>query len=709
VPIPEQAPIQIIVENFDLYPKQLGKIDDIKVVIIDDGKVIPIITSHSRGYLYIRASAFKDNQEIYPPIIIASSSPDSMVSNPSLLRLANGDLVFIWHEFEPIFSEISAINAVLVKDNPYQFAHGDAAYNRYEKILFENLSDDYVVSLCNDGNSFVIASCNDAGYISLKTFNSQFSLISSHNTDILFINKQQQIIPTNNGFILFYNDPESGIRKITYDQALNQIEDSEIVIDVVAETPGFTVIKSNEAILLTCDNNGIKAIAFDLNGVVKEGAKVITITGPGYSLISSSEVKSKKELTGGSLNIIENQGGDRYAFFLDENADRWGEKFQIDNVIEQIIPYPNSDDNLILRFDRYTSIENPIAQIAWVNRGLVPSFSPSNAISPTSTSSENSFSQTLSALPSDSASPIISFSSSSSPSPSSLSPSPSFLISFFSISASIASSPSPSQIASASYSSDNEDVVGAGEIIAMTVILTIVALAIAMVSRYFYLRTRRDGDNGVEMMNFDHSKPIKDFLLEKQGYIVTKSTSKHESEKFALIKNLLDLAIKYKEINKLEDQKFIEFSFDQDNNIFVQMKLEAPETVKMAEKYSICLIFKVNGDDSSLSSVNICLYNNFITFESDNKDIFDSKFKSRFSNQHSFINNLLSLMIKVNMQMIDYSAEPNKQGASFLSHMGYVKSRVNGDDSLNSSDVAHPSSRTRVKIAAPANRTCLMM
>ena len=157
-----------------------------------------------------------------------------------------------------------------------------------------------------------------------------------------YINNQQKIISINGGYILFYNDPGSGIRKVTYDQNLSQMSDVEIVIDAnIGEIVNFNAIKSDSAVLLICNNEGIiKAVALDFDGVVMGDITVINDPAQRYSLISSSEVKVGP-VDGGSLNIIQGPDGNKYGLFLDSRAKQWGDKFEMDNDVRGMVSYPD--------------------------------------------------------------------------------------------------------------------------------------------------------------------------------------------------------------------------------------------------------------------------------------------------------------------------------------------------------------------------------
>ena len=100
----------------------------------------------------------------------------------------------------------------------------------------------------------------------------------------------------------------------------------------------------------------------------------------------------------------------------------------------------------------------------------------------------------------------------------------------------------------------------------------------------------------------------------------------------------------------------------------------------------------------------------FIVYESDNQEMFDSKFRSYFANKKLLMNNLVDLLIRVNMQMIDYSINPDKQAESLLSNIGFVKkSRANREE-FDEQVITAPSRVPRIKEAKQmVSEKCLIM
>jgi hypothetical protein len=686
-------------EYVDLYPRRLGETGTVQALVFAGGKLVSLIVANSRSYAYIFSSVFDGNYtQIYPAISIATEAAAGIVSNPSV-RMLNGKYLFFWYQSES-FNRVRSIQAMLVEDNAHTFAHSDTAYGRTRgsHYLFVNQqNENYAISLSDDNTGFVIAAANADGNILIKNFDARFNLISSVEPHIPFINNQQQIVSISSGYILFYNDPESGINKITYNQALMQVDNSEIVIDVnIGEIVNFNVIKSDSGILLICNNNGIiEAVALGLDGTVKGDITAINDPDsvPRYSLVSSSEV-NVGPVKGGALIIIQDlQNGNKYGLLLDSEVNKWGDKFRINNDIRQMIPYPDPDDRyLTLKVDPLTNLDRVDAQIIRIDYNLVPSFHPSPSPSYSQYLASNS---TTPLILSDSATPLIS---------------PSVALSYFFASASInASRP---QITATRFPDSNEDGVDTGSLV-MTVMFAIAAIMMmAMASRYYYVKKRRAIEGSIEMVDLDRpNQSIKDVLIEKQEEIITRATSKNESKKFVLLKDLLALAVEYREENKLEsDNKPVKYSFDSDD-IFVQMNLAA------SKKDSIALEFGLTNQDDSLLSVRVTLVkidgDNFIVYEADNQQMFESQFQRYFANKETFINNLVNLLIRVNMQMIDYSINPDEQAKSLLSAVGFgKKSRVVARDELEDmapQDNAGPSRSPSIKQAKTVSTKCIIL
>ncbi len=706
------GPIQSI-EYVDIYPKRFGDIDGIQFLVSSASKLVTLIRAYSRSYVYIFSSVFDTNyNEIYHAISIAAEASSGAVTNPAVLML-NGKYLYFWYHNDS-FTKVRSIQSMLVEDNAWTFAHSDTAYGRTRgahPLFINQINDHYVTSLSHDNSSFVIAAANPDGNILIKNFDSSFNLLSSIETHIPFINNQQKIISINGGYILFYNDPESGIHKVTYDQNLSQIGNGEIVIDAnIGEIVNFNAIKSDSAILLICNNEGvIEAVALDLNGVVMGDITVINNPAQRYSLISSSEVKVGP-VEGGSLNIIQGPDGNKYGLFLDSRAKQWGDKFEMDNDVRGMVSYPDGR-HLIFRADPLTNLDRVDAQIIRINYDLVPSFTPSPSPSPSQYLESDSTTPLISpsAEISDSTTPSISPSAEISDS-TTPSISPSVMLSYFlTFSASITPTSRP-QITATSSPDSNADGFN-NALLTMVAIFTVAAITImVMASSYYCLRRRRASEGGdIEMTDLDSlDQSIKDFLIRKQEEIIDRAVSKDESKKYILLKKLLALAVKYKERNKLEGGKSVRYDFGKDDKIFVQIDLA------YSAKDSIVLEFGLKNQDESLLSVEVSLVkigdNEFIVYKSDNQEMFNRQFKDYFANKKLLMNNLVDLLIRVNMQMIDYSPNPDKQAESLLSSIGFVKKNRANRQELDKQISEPPSRVPRIKEAKQMlSKKCLIM